>query len=347
MRRCLAARPSRPGARSRSAPALAATLQAALLAVCVAAALGPVLAAQAPPQTEPTPPDQTALDPRGTFREETQVAWVLVPVGVARDGRWLGDLERGAFRLAVDGRPVAFPDFDSAEAPVSLVFLQDLSGSMANGGKLEASRAALGELIAAAAPTDELALATFAGGELAVEVPFTRDESVLAEAMALWQGYGTTAIHDAVAWIPDIAVAGRHAKRAVVLVTDGVDNASQLSPEAARELVRSARLPVFVLGLGRAGLGETAEDVARGGAATYGELLQRLAHATGGRYLPLASPADAPAAARDLLDELRQQYVLAFPTAPGPAAERRLEVSVKSTGATVYHRRAYFGGPPL
>lgn len=349
MRRCLAARPSRPGARSRSGPAPAAALLAALLAACVCAALGPRLAAQATPQTEPeqTAPDRAAPDPRGTFREETRVAWVLVPVGVARDGRWLGDLERGAFRLAVDGRPVAFPDFDAAEAPVSLVFLQDLSGSMANGGKLEASRAALGELIAAAAPTDELALATFAGGELSVEVPFTRDESVLAEAMALWQGYGTTAIHDAVAWIPDIAVAGRHAKRAVVLVTDGVDNASQLSPEAARELVRRAMLPVFVLGLGRAGLGEAAADVARGGAATYGELLQRLAHATGGRYLPLASPADAPAAARDLLDELRQQYVLAFPTAPGPAAERRLEVSVKSTGATVYHRRAYFGGPPL
>jgi VWFA-related protein len=347
MRRCLAARPSRPGARSRSGPPSAAALAAALLAACVSAALGPILAAQAPPQTVPTAPDQAAPDPRGTFREETQVAWVLVPVGVARDGRWLGDLERGEFRLAVDGRQVAFPDFVAAEAPVSLVFLQDLSGSMANGGKLEASRAALGELIAAAAPTDELALATFAGGELSVEVPFTRDESVLAEAMALWQGYGTTALHDAVAWIPDIAVAGRHAKRAVVLVTDGVDNASQLSPEAARELVRRARLPVFVLGLGRAGLGETAADVARGGAATYGELLQRLAHATGGRYLPLASPADAPAAARDLLDELRQQYVLAFPTAPGPAAERRLEVSVKSTGATVYHRRAYFGGPPL
>jgi Ca-activated chloride channel family protein len=165
--------------------------------------------------------------------------------------------------------------------------------------------------------------------------------------MALWQGYGTTAIHDAVAWIPEIAMAGRHGKRAVVLITDGVDNASLLSPEEARELVRSARVPVFVIGLVREPLADTAADLARGGAATYGELLQRLAHATGGRYLPLASPADAPAAARDLLDELRQQYVLAFPTAPGPAAERRLEVSVKSTGATVYHRRAYFGGPPL
>jgi Ca-activated chloride channel family protein len=348
MHRYLAARARGSVRRSLPGAAPAGAADVALMAgFAVVAALGTVAAAQASPQPQPAaePPAQT--DPRGTFRDETQVAWVLVPVGVARDGRWLGDLERGQFRLSVDGRPVAFPDFDAAEAPVSLVVLQDLSGSMANGGKLDASRAALGELVGAAAPGDELALATFAGGQLAVEVPFTRDESVLAEAMALWEGYGTTAIHDAVAWIPEIAVAGRHAKRAVVLVTDGVDNASELTPEAARELVRDARLPVFVLGLGREGLADTAADLARGGAATYGELLQRLAHATGGRYLPLASPADAPAAARDLLDELRQQYVLAFPTAPGPAAERRLEVSVKTPGATVYHRRAYFGGPPL
>lgn len=345
MRRYLAARAHGSARRSPPGPALAAAALAAVVAVL--ASLATAGAAQAPPQPQTDPTPGESPNPLGTFREETQVAWVLVPVGVSRGGRWLGDLERRQFRLAVDGRRVAFPDFDAAEAPVSLVFLQDLSGSMANGGKLDASREALGELIDAAAPSDELALAIFAGGELAVEVPFTRDESVLAEAMALWEGYGTTALHDAVAWIPEIAVAGRHAKRAVVLVTDGVDNASRLSPEAARELVRRARLPVFVLGLGREGLGDTAADAARGGATTYGELLQRLAHATGGRYLPLGSPSEAPAAARDLLHELRQQYVLAFPTAPGPASERRLEVSVKTPGATVYHRRAYFGGPPL
>lgn len=308
------------------------------LALATALTAGLALAAAAPSPQE---------EPRGTFREETQVSWVLVPVGVERDGEWLDDLGRRDFRLQVDGRRVDFPDFDAGDTPVSVVFLQDLSGSMANGGKLEASRAALGELVADAAPADELALATFAGGQLAVEVPFTREEAVLREAMALWQGYGTTAIHDAIAWIPEIAVAGRHPKRAVVLVTDGVDNASQLAPEAAREVLRRARLPVFVLGLGREGLGATAGEVAAGGAATYGELLQRLAHATGGRYLPLARPDDAPAAARDLLDELRHQYVLAFPTAPGPAAERQVSVSVKTNGATVYHRRAYFGGPPL
>ncbi|HUO87420.1 MAG TPA: VWA domain-containing protein [Thermoanaerobaculia bacterium] len=322
----------------RSAAALVTLLTAVSIGWTAPSASAPT------PQATASPPVE---EPVGTFREETRVAWVLVPVGVQDGGRWVRDLDRRHFRLSVDGEPVAFPDFDATDAAVSLVFLQDLSGSMANGGKLEASRAALGELIAAAAPADELALASFAGGELAVEVPFTREESVLTESMALWQAYGTTALHDAVAWIPEIAIEGRHPKRAVVLITDGVDNASQLDPAAAREVVRRARLPVFVLGLGRESLGAAAGDIFRGDVRTYGALLQRLAGATGGRYLPLARPEDAAAAARGLLDELRSQYVLAFPTAPGPAAERLLSVSVESVGATVYHRRAYFGGPPL
>ena len=279
-------------------------------------------------------------EPVGTFSEKTSVDWVLVPVGVQDSDGWVSDLERKDFRLFVDDQPVDFPDFETGvEAPVSLVLLQDLSGSMANGGKLEASQAFLDHLVAEANPADEFALATFAGERLVVEVPFTRDETVLREAMGLWEGYGTTALFDAVAWIPDIAVEGRHGRRAAVLVTDGVDNASDIAPEQAREIVRSARLPVYVLGLGR-------EEPPRPGEDTYGQLLQRLAAATGGGYFPVRRPEEADAAARLLLDTLRHQYVLAFPTAPGKPSERILRVAVQEAGATVYHRRAYFGGPP-
>jgi Ca-activated chloride channel family protein len=279
--------------------------------------------------------------PIGTFSERTAVNWVLVPVGVRDDAGWVADLRRRDFRLFVDGRRVAFPDFEAGvEAPVSLVLLQDLSGSMANGGKLDASRRFLGHLLAAARSADELALATFAGGRLTVEVPFTREESVLAEAMALWRGYGTTAIHDAVAWIPDIAFEGRHGRRAVVLVTDGVDNASAIAPEVARGIVRRARLPVYVLGLGR-------DEPPPPGGDTYGDLLRRLAAASGGGYFPVARPEEANGVAGRLLDELRHQYVLAFPAAPEPVVERVLRVTVREAGTTVYHRRAYYGGPPL
>jgi Ca-activated chloride channel family protein len=285
------------------------------------------------------------------------VSWVLVPVVVRGRGGYVDDLPRDAFRLWVDDRPVEIVDFEAGgTAPVSMVFLQDLSGSMANGGKLTESKRALAYLLSRARRTDEFALATFAGERLQVEVPFTRDEQVLSESMELWQGYGTTAIHDAVAWIPRIAVEGRHPKRAAVLVTDGIDNASTLSPKEARAVVEEAQLPVYVLGMGRdeaapAAAGQAAsprvaaEAVEQ--AASYAHLLRQLARATGGGYFPIAPGDEVADSAARLLEELRRQYVLAFPTTPGEARYRRLRVEVAAPGrVTVYHRRGYQGGPP-
>jgi Ca-activated chloride channel family protein len=297
------------------------------LAAALAAA-----AVEEPPQEEPI----------GSFDERVSVSWALVPVLVQSADGYVDDLTRDDFRLWVDDAEVPIADFESgATAPVSLVFLQDLSGSMANGGKLVESRRALAYLLSQARPDDEFALASFAGDLLQVEVPFTRDEQVLAEAMDLWEGYGTTALHDAVAWIPRISAEGRHPKRAVVVVSDGVDNASQVSPEVARQVVRDAQLPVYVLGLGRH------EAAPQNGDSTYARLLTELATATGGHYFPVEPGDEVYRAAANLLEQLRRQYVLAFPTRAGEAGYRRIRVEVTADDRfTVYHRKGYRGGPP-
>lgn len=272
------------------------------------------------------------------FIDEIAVAWVLAPAVVRSHSGYVSGLSRDDFRLRVDGRSVPIASFDSGiEAPVSLIYLQDLSGSMASGGKLAASRRALGDLVAVARASDELALASFAGGRLSVDVPFTAAREVFAEAMELWHPYGVTALHDAVAWIPEIGDEGRHAKRAVVLVTDGVDNSSTIAPEDARRTVEEARLPVFVLGLGAAG----------GGEGTYAALLAQLALATGGRYFAVADPAAIGEAIAAIVADLRAQYVLGFPAADGgPRHYRRFEVDVRGRGLEVVHRIGYHGGPP-
>jgi Ca-activated chloride channel family protein len=304
----------------------------------VAAVLLGLAAALAAPAVQELPPQE----PIGSFDERVSVSWALVPVLVQSADGYVDDLTRDDFRLWVDDAEVPIADFESgATAPVSLVFLQDLSGSMANGGKLVESRRALAYLLSQARPEDEFALASFAGGLLQVEVPFTHDEQVLAEAMDLWEGYGTTALHDAVSWIPRISAEGRHPKRAVVVVSDGVDNASLVSPEAARQVVRDAQLPVYVLGLGRH------EAAAQNGDSTYARLLTELAAATGGHYFPVEPGDEVYRAAANLLEQLRRQYVLAFPTRAGEAGYRRIRVEVTADDRfTVYHRKGYRGGPP-
>ncbi|MEM7482208.1 MAG: VWA domain-containing protein [Acidobacteriota bacterium] len=274
------------------------------------------------------------------FSESISVSLVLVPVVVReRDGGLVTHLDRKDFRLEVAGQEIPIETFDEGgEIPVSLVFLQDLSGSMGNGGKLEVSRHTLEYFLARAKARDEMALASFTDGRLGIDIPFTQDHAVLREALQLWQPYGTTALHDAVAWIPEISDEGRHPKRAVVLVTDGIDNASTIEPALARQMVQKARLPVYVIGLG--------EDSAAV-EGSYAQLLQRLARTTGGRYFAAAAPTDVARAASTVVNELRSQFVLGFRAQSSEApAFRAIRVRVKGGARSVEHRKGYRGGPP-
>lgn len=330
--------------RSRPAALLAA------LSLLVAGASTARAADPAPAAPDAATDRGQAATERGTsgFTDAISVAWVLVPVVVRSRSGYVQGLDRDDFRVWVDGRRVAVESFDSGTtAPVSLVFLQDLSGSMATGGKVELGRTALTDLLAASRPTDETAIASFAGGRLAVDVPFTNDRGALDEAMAAWDPYGTTAIHDAVAWVPEISVEGRNPKRAVVLVTDGVDNASTIPPETAREIVQRSHLPVYVLGLD--GRGDPLRPEETGGVDTYAELLGRLAWATGGRYFDISDQADVKSAVATILQDLRSEYVLGFSAATegeGARQYRRLRVEVDGRGREAVFRVGYTGGPP-
>ena len=279
--------------------------------------------------------------------ETVDVEWVLVPAVVHQDSRAVRGLEMRDFELTVDGRPVAIGSFEAdARAPVSLIHLQDLSGSMALDGRLTASRNLLSCLLGQARPGDEFALASFASGRVFLEVPFTPDVAVLVAATETWRGYGTTALHDAVARLPDVAVQDHGVRRAAVLITDGFDNASRLSPTAARDLVRRARLPVYVLGLET---GSPYELDAEGRKLyRHADVLNLLAHLTGGRYYSIASQdRDVEAACAAIDDELRSQYVLGF--AVGGEAQdayHSIRVTVPGRKVEVRHRLGYSGRLP-
>jgi VWFA-related protein len=333
-------------------------------------ALGAGLAAQAPaatprPAPRATPRPATSPPPRATprpaaapapaatpapaasFEEEVSVAWILVPVTVrSRRGGYVRDLDRKDFKLEVDGTPVAFADFEQrGEAPWSLVFLQDLSGSMGVGGRLESSQEVARHFIEEARPGDEMAVATFAGDLTQVDVPFTENLAAVDEAVGTWEAYGKTALHDAVGRLPEISSDSRNTKRAAILVTDGVDNASRMNPAEARELVRRAELPVYVLGLESGdpfALDEQGQKVYR-----YADVLNLLASMTGGRYFAIGGPDDLKEACETIAEDLRFQYVLGFETSGrGRMVDRRIRVVVRGRDLLVQTRKSYRGTMP-
>ncbi len=287
--------------------------------------------------------DRPAETPELTFGEVYSVEVVMVAVAVR--GEAPGErLPKDSFRLRVDGRPVKIESFENdAKAPLSLVFLQDLSGSMAEPSKLASSRETLDCFLDTTRASDEVALATFAGGRTQIDVPLTGDVGALREAMELWDPWGTTGLYDAVAMLPEISLGSTGSKHAAVLVTDGVDNASAITPQQAQQLVRAADLPVYVLAL------PGHDEPLPPAAFRYGDLLRQLADATGGRYFEIEDSAQARRTCASILSELRHQYVLGFSVSgTGPSSYHPIRVELRNGGkhVSLIHRRGYRGTAP-
>ena len=273
---------------------------------------------------------QEAPNPGGGFQEEVSVGYVLVPI-VARlaKGGYATDLKPEDFRLLVNGQVVDFESFEQGDrAPVTVMFLQDLSGGMANSNKMILSRTVLDRLIMGHRSGDNWGLTSFASERVSVDVSFTDNVELLRESADSWRPYGTTALHDAVAWLPDLTAHVHSARRAAIVITDGVDNASQIDPYAAREKVRQAELPVYVLGLSTGDI----ESLDREGEKVYryADVLNLLSHMTGGHYFPVVSQSDALLACNKIVSEIRNQYVIGFPTsALGTPTYHQIEVQVR------------------
>jgi VWFA-related protein len=314
----------------------------------LAAALSAALAFSAGPGGAQSANPEPPADPAARFTEDVGVGWVMVPVVVRNPGGYVKDLRKTDFELLVDGKPVGIDSFESgASAPVHLVILQDTSGSMETGGKLSASREIALHILANARPVDQFSIATFSAGKLAIEVPFTSDREALDESVQAWEAWGTTALHDAVAWLPTITADRDGVKRAAVLVTDGLDNASHLDATEARNLVREAQLPVYVFGFET---GDVYSVDAQGKKIyRYSDMLNLLASLSGGKYYPIQDPDDLKEAMVELVEDLRHQYVLGFSVADdGTRGPHRIQVRVsRGSRKTVSARAAYRGGDPL
>ncbi len=303
------------------------------------------------PETEarqPAPATTPGSDPAPGFEGQVSVGYVLVPVVVHGPSGFQDQFDARDFVLRVDGRRIAFDSFESgASAPIGVLFLQDLSGSMGLGGKLDQSRTLVECVLRRSRPGDEFAVATFSDRRLFVDVPFPGPESSIREAITAWDGFGRTALHDAVAWLPDLVHSRTSPRRAVILVTDGVDNASVLLANEARREVRQAEVPVHVIGLDTG----SAFEITREGDKVHrlADMLNLIGWATGGGYHPVESETQIVRACGEIVESLRYQYILGFPTSgEGKVGRRKIEVSLagRKKKFEVRYRHSYEGTAP-
>jgi VWFA-related protein len=207
--------------------------------IALAAASGGALAAHS---QEPHPPAGAVIEVRADL--------VRVPVSVTgKDSALIGDLHETNFRILEDGNPVPVKFFASADAPAQVLVLVETGPAvyLIEREHLIAAYSLLGGL----APNDQVALATY-DQSARLLLPFTTDKIMLARAMGGLEytlGMANLNFYDSVAASLD-SLAALPGKRAMVLLSTGLDSTSEDRWNALEAKLRASDVTIFPVALG-------------------------------------------------------------------------------------------------
>jgi len=291
--------------------------------------------------TAAVPHAQEPQQPVATFKSSVDLVRISA---VVRDhkGRFVHDLSAKDFQILDGGTPRQIQDFRRDFAGVSVALLFDVSGSM-EARLADAREAARHVLSWLEAERDEAAIFTF-DTQLQEMTPFTVGLKTLPESMSSVTPFGATSLHDAVAQTARRVGEREGRRRAVIVLTDGNDNASRLTPSEVSAIASAIDVPVYVFGvvasIDNPGAEERTPNTAH--SALAGPLAD-LAAWTGGHAFIASTPAQRSIAARQMIDELRHQYLLAF-QASGTPGWHPLVIRARDKDLTVRARSGYVTG---
>ena len=290
----------------------------------------------------PSPGARAATPQQATFRSSIDLVQVRAVVRDKR-GRFVNGLGKNDFQV-IDGghfRPLVDLQFDDS-APIRVALLFDVSGSMSVASKLQSAVASARHFVEGLKATDEAAVFAFDRTLREVQ-PFTTDRDAMERAFSSLRAYGQTSIFDAAADTASRISPDRSRRQAIVIVTDGIDTSSRMTAEQVSAVASAIDVPIYVFAvvspIDHEGMPDSLTDRAARETETA---LGRLAFWTGGSTHVTSTPAHASVAAREILGELRHQYLLAFE--PGPPGWRPLTVRATDDDYSVRARTGYRSG---
>ncbi len=309
------------------------------LSVLLILAWAVLVAAQPPP-----PPDDT-------LRVEVDVVNIYCTVKES-NGRLVTDLTADDFEIHEDGQKQELRYFvRETDRPLTLALLVDTSGSQTT--VLPVEKEAVGQFLRQVLrPVDLVLLTTF---DVNVDLlqDFTQEVERIERALARARinapvamgpfptSKGGTRLFDAVYLVAQEKLAGEVGRKAIILISDGVDTGSEIAENSSKaegkaiEVAQRSDTIIYAIGISDPG----AYDIAWGR-----DVLKKLSQETGGRaYFP-SRVEKLQEAFDQITTELRSQYSLGY-TPTNRARDggfRRLQVKVKRNGLRVQARRGYY-----
>jgi Ca-activated chloride channel family protein len=261
---------------------------------------------------------------------------VVLPVVVTdRQGRYVSDLPGERFSIFDNNRRVPIDLFTNEDTPVTVGLIIDASGSM---------RPKIGEVIAASLrfarssnPQDELFAVRFNDDvqDLVPGRPFllAGDLTGLETAVSSIRPDGRTALYDGLMDGLDHLATGSRARKVLVVVSDGGDNASDATLDAVLARARASNAAIYTIGI------FDPDDMDKNPG-----VLKSLANTTGGeRFLP-RSAGELLAACETIAREIRGGYTIGYVPPARDGAYHRVKVVVDSPARklNVRTRPGYF-----
>ena len=298
-----------------------------------------------PPQTPKQPASDSSDQPNTTFKVNVKLVNVFTTV-TNSGGAPVSTLKEEDFQIFEDGKLQKIAVFDrESELPLSIVVAIDTSLSTRGDQKLE-MESARRFAHAILRPIDGLSLFQFS--EIVDQItPFTSDVRVIDRAINHIRPGAATALYDTL-YLGSEALQQRRGRKVMVVITDGGDTVSQMNYQQAVRAAEEAEVILYSIII--------VPIESSAGRDIGGEhALIQLSRDTGGRYFYASGLEQLDAAFRQISDELRTQYLIAY--YPGTRLSdsdfRRIEIKIDPATKDyadpaelqVRHRTGYYTMP--
>lgn len=268
------------------------------------------------------------------FRVEVEAVNVLVAVHDKKTGKFATDLTAEDFEVYEDGVIQEITNFSQeTELPLTIALCVDTSSSVQLKLAFE-KEAAIDFLFSVVRPIDQALLLEFDTGVTLLH-DFTSNPNDLVRGIESLKAGGGTSLYDAVYLVSEQKMMYETGRKTVVVLSDGADLTSRHTFEEALRMAYLSEVAVYAISTTRFGA-----DIDREG----DNALKQLTETTGGKAFFPFSNAQLSKAFRNIDQELRSQYNLAYVPKNGrrDGILREIKVKVARKNSRIRHRKGYF-----
>jgi Ca-activated chloride channel family protein len=271
------------------------------------------------------------------FRSGVEVVLVIATV-TDSEGHYVAGLSKDDFAVYEDGEQQPIAHFSYGRVPISLGIAIDVSGSM-RGNRITEARSAIDRFLSdLLEPSDEVFLAAF-NHKLKLVAPWTFAPAKMRRSLDGVIPDGGTAMYDAILQAAPTLDSGTYLKKALVVISDGADTASDHSARDVRQFLRRRDALLYAIGIDQPHARVTDQGI-------NPQTLRDMTDETGGRTEVVRDAVELAAATERIALELNQQYILGFaPARPADESFRSIRVRVPAHNYLVRARRGYVAAP--